>query len=48
MACKPQVRLVHQRRGLQRVIAPLAPHVRRRNPTQLVVDGSQQLRFALG
>jgi len=30
------------------VIAPLATHVRRRNPTQLVVNGSKQLRFVPG
>ena len=39
---KPDVRLVHQRRGLEHVSGPFARHVVRRQPMQVLVDGRRQ------
>ena len=36
---EPQVGLVDERRGLQRLAGSLAAHVSRRQPSKLVVDG---------
>ena len=38
---EPEIGLVHERGRLQRVIAALTPHVRGRDPMQLIVDEGQ-------
>ena len=39
---QPQIGLVHERRGLKRVIPTLAPHVGTGGATQLAVDGGKE------
>ena len=40
---QPQIRLVHERRGLQRMARTFTGHVSPREPTQLVVDQRHEL-----
>ena len=42
LACQPEVRLVHQCGGLQRVVWPFAAKVRRGSPPQFTVDEWEQ------
>ena len=48
LAHQPQIGLVHQRRGLERVPGPLAAQTARREPAQLVVDQREDLVEHLG
>src|SRR5262245_16828010 len=45
---EPQIGLVHQRGGLQRVIRPLASHIGRGNPTKFALDRLDQAVASLG
>jgi hypothetical protein len=40
---EPQIHLVHQGRGLERMAGSLTPKMPRRHPTELRVDQRQQL-----
>ena len=44
LADEPQVSLMHQRRGLERMIPSLAAHVGGRQTVKLVIDAGHQLR----
>src|SRR5262245_12862604 len=43
LAHQPQISLMHQGRGVQRLPRPFTPHLHRGQPAQLVVDQRQEL-----